>query len=548
MDMIQTKCPNCGKINKAPQNLMGKRGKCPACRVVMVIGGPSKLLTDDALKTELQRLAGVKTVGAGGVSADDLGGDGASAPAAEKSGLPVWAKVLAAVVVLGIIGAIAFALMGRQSAAKDEEIAATQRAVQSALLATRNSARAEAASLCRKALEEIHAYQDTHREDRFPNELRTVSAALTQLEGYDAKLAQFREEMDKGLKLAGEKKEAEAKAGMGKAGELLAELQKTAPKDPDTIASAEVFHTAKAKTGFDVVAIAAAAPAPKPPEATAPPKPSEKPAQPPPQAPKPAAPKPQPEAIKPAQPKPALAQPEQAKPEPAKPDAPKPEPAPQPPAPEPPKTADATTLVIEDCKGNLRWAGEPAWSNEPALKFVQDKGAQVLAIGYKPGQKDKWVATLPGHLNLKPYRYLIVTGQSKSTQALNIALGLWPPPSLYESRGEFIRPGKEFRLVFDLQSQTFKCARTDWANTSAVDSPDAIGRMSIIIYGKGDFGEILIDRIVASQTADAPKETQKTAAPEPAAPKAGTAKPGKTQDGQPRQDRPKGMRRRPAGK
>ena len=238
---------------------------------------------------------------------------------------------------------------------------------------------------------------------------------------------------------------------------------------------------------------------------------------------KPAAPKPAPKKVEPKKPTPA---PKKAAAKPVKktqvtvakvtPPAPKktakPTPAPKPatkPAPTQPekkvtppkpkappaisgfKTIDKVWVIDDFEQGKNHWKPE-TWAN-PAKTSTNTK---ELKVTLQDGKHDKSALYRTASLDMSDRGKFVLDVRNNTTKEVKLAIAFMTggTPTFHETEAAAVKPGLCKNVTFDLKSTKFKSAATQWEHKAALNDPNAVKRVIILIYG-GNQGEICLDNV-----------------------------------------------------
>jgi len=160
----------------------------------------------------------------------------------------------------------------------------------------------------------------------------------------------------------------------------------------------------------------------------------------------------------------------------------------QPPAQKPPEQKPPAPGVQEGLEADPGWSSE-AWGssvdvNVGAAENGNDKLLRVFLAG---AEQDKANVMLEQSLDLSEKKELTldVYNLGKRSIILAVAFTTLPGWKFYESTPKTIIPtGTETpkHLVFDLTTNKFKCAETNWRYKSPIQNKSRVGKMYLLIY------------------------------------------------------------------
>ena len=197
-------------------------------------------------------------------------------------------------------------------------------------------------------------------------------------------------------------------------------------------------------------------------------------------------------------------------------------PAQQPPAQKPPEQKPPAPGVQEGLEADPGWSSE-AWGssvdvNVGAAENTNDKLLRVFLAG---AEQDKANVMLEQNLDLSDKKELTldVYNMGKRSITLAVAFTTLPGWKFYESVPRTVLPttpdpngtATPKRLVFDLTTNKFKCAETNWRYKSPIQNKSRVGKMYLLIYTRDRgfwvfFNNIRFTQAEPAQPAPAPAQ------------------------------------------
>lgn len=195
-----------------------------------------------------------------------------------------------------------------------------------------------------------------------------------------------------------------------------------------------------------------------------------------------------PEAPKP----PAPPAPPQAPPAPAEPE--KKVAPPKPPVPPPigPYKGGDSVWVVDDFElGNNTWQVE-AWAN-PATLSIAD-GALKVVLG--EGKQDKSAIGRAASLDLSDRGRFTLDVRNGAAKDVKVAVAFMTGggSTYFETEPAAAKPGVNKGVTFDLKSEKFKSAASNWEHKAKLLDANAVKRVCILIYGENK-AEVALDNI-----------------------------------------------------
>jgi hypothetical protein len=129
-----------------------------------------------------------------------------------------------------------------------------------------------------------------------------------------------------------------------------------------------------------------------------------------------------------------------------------------------------------------RWISE-RWANDVEIE-LKGRGQDLYrSLVLQRGSKGKWVVTMARPMDLSALRFLLL--DMRVQEQVSVALGIWEGNQLYESR-PFDLPNKDKwqSVAFDLKSDNFKCAETNWNFGARISDPKAVTKFSLFFYSR----------------------------------------------------------------
>jgi hypothetical protein len=132
-----------------------------------------------------------------------------------------------------------------------------------------------------------------------------------------------------------------------------------------------------------------------------------------------------------------------------------------------------------------RWQGHD-WANRVDVE-LKGRGEDLYrSLVHKRGSKKKWVVTMNRPIDLTDCKFLVM--DMKVQEPVRVALGVWVANDLYESRDVALPKKDEWQsVVFNLKSDDYKCADTNWTFGARIDDPKAVTRFSLFFYSQARF-------------------------------------------------------------
>jgi hypothetical protein len=154
------------------------------------------------------------------------------------------------------------------------------------------------------------------------------------------------------------------------------------------------------------------------------------------------------------------------------------------PAVKPPTIADDPDHILDKPAPGTenRWRREN-WANTIEVELKGEGEDLYRSLVHKRGSKQKWVVTMARPIDLTEYKFLLI--DMKVHEPVRVALGVWVGNQLYESRAKALRKQDKWQNVtFDLKSNDFKCADTNWNFGARIADPAAVTRFSLFFYSQ----------------------------------------------------------------
>jgi len=191
-------------------------------------------------------------------------------------------------------------------------------------------------------------------------------------------------------------------------------------------------------------------------------------------------------------------------------------PAQKPPAQKPPEQKPPGPGVQEGLEADPGWSSE-AWGssvdvNVGAAENSNDKLLRVFLAG---AEQDKANVMLEQGLDLSDKKELTLDVYNFGKRAVTVAVAFTTLPGwkFYESTPKTVLPtGKTAKsLVFDLTTNKFKCAETNWRYKSPIQNKNRVGKMYLLIYTRDRgfwvfFNNIRFTQAEPAQPAPAPAQ------------------------------------------
>jgi len=180
---------------------------------------------------------------------------------------------------------------------------------------------------------------------------------------------------------------------------------------------------------------------------------------------------------------------------------PKPTPTPTPaPPPRPPAAVafdpKAAQWVLDDFEKDHNWGNVP-WKNVNPCRLKLLKGSQTgrLEMELLGGKQDKsaLVRSL-NRLDISSRSRIMMDVENQCGENIQVAIAL-VTNTYYESRTQWLRPGLNRGVSFDLTAGDFKCKASNWNHSARITRPNSALYLHILIYYNQP-GKVIIDNIV----------------------------------------------------
>ena len=140
-----------------------------------------------------------------------------------------------------------------------------------------------------------------------------------------------------------------------------------------------------------------------------------------------------------------------------------------------------------------QWMVPADWSRDATAIALN---GERLTLNITRGQDGKNVVNRTVQGDLTGCRFLVVQVHSQMQSGARLAIGIstgenW---SYHESAPQYIRPGNNPDVVFDLAAETFKTQATNWEYRSAVENASKVRTIHLLLYPISS-GTIAIDNI-----------------------------------------------------
>ena len=138
--------------------------------------------------------------------------------------------------------------------------------------------------------------------------------------------------------------------------------------------------------------------------------------------------------------------------------------------------------------------------NASEAKYLDHAGSgKLLLVRWKGEGKGKAIITRVGELSLPAAGRLRFRTYSYADHEIKLALGLFVGEErvYYETPEVRVPPRAWADHAYELGMRYFKCAASKWEHASALDRPEEVKELVILIYDRGS-GSLYIDALLAA--------------------------------------------------
>jgi len=162
--------------------------------------------------------------------------------------------------------------------------------------------------------------------------------------------------------------------------------------------------------------------------------------------------------------------------------------------------------VEEGLEADPGWTSE-AWGSSVDVNVGAPEGTndKLLRVFLAGAEQDKANVVLEQNFDLSDKKELTLDVYNLGKQAVTVAVAFTTLPGwkFYESVPKTVLPTGQTpkRLVFDLTSNKFKCAETNWRYKSPIQNKNKVGKMYLLIYTRQTGSWIFFNNIRFTQVA-----------------------------------------------
>jgi len=158
--------------------------------------------------------------------------------------------------------------------------------------------------------------------------------------------------------------------------------------------------------------------------------------------------------------------------------------------------AAAKPAIVEGLEGTGKWEILP-WGNTATLSTQDLEGNKFLAIDIPGGGgKDKTAIGRNVKLDLSEKSKMTFSAFSAEKGRVEVGVAIVTGASYFESRPVVVRPDWNMGLTVDLVSPKWKCANTKWRFEAALEKPEDVRQIILLVYIGRRKARLYFDSIV----------------------------------------------------
>ncbi|MFH1604554.1 MAG: hypothetical protein ABIH03_11675, partial [Pseudomonadota bacterium] len=160
----------------------------------------------------------------------------------------------------------------------------------------------------------------------------------------------------------------------------------------------------------------------------------------------------------------------------------------------------ATEWVLDSFEQGHNWGGVPIsnWKNANPCRLKVSEGAETkrLEMELLGGTQDKSaIVRSLNRLDLTSRSRIVMDVDNQCGENIQLAIA-FITNTYYESRIQWLRPGLNRGVSYDLTARDFKCSASKWNHSAKIERADSTLYLHLLVYHNQP-GKVVFDNITA---------------------------------------------------